>query len=91
MKAISAVMLATVAIAAVWDDTGDVKMEFAYLISRHGARTAYLRNPENNLFGLGVDETNARLTPQGMRQCYLRGRWNKARYYDLISDDFIPG
>ena len=80
--------------AAVWEDMGDT-MEFAYLISRHGARSAYLRKPENNLLGLKGDQITAILTPQGMRQSYLRGKWNKDRYshqYNLISSDsYTPG
>ena len=55
MKSISAFLLAAaVQAATVWEDMN--KMEFAYICSRHGARTAYLRNPENNLIGLKGDE-----------------------------------
>ena len=102
-KSVSAVLLLLTSVvqaeqATVWEDMGD-KMEFAYLIARHGARSAYFRNPENNLLGLTGNEANGRLTPQGMRQCYLRGRWNIERYshqYDLISssqggDGYTPG
>ena len=94
MKSISAFLLAAaVQAAAVWEDMN--KMEFAYTVSRHGARTAYLRNPENNIIGLTGNELVAALTPQGMRQCYLKGKYYKARYsheYNLIDNEsYIPG
>lgn len=34
------------------------------------------------------------LTPQGMRQRYLKGRYNRSRYieqYGLLSAEFTPG
>ena len=94
MRSTSAFLMATaVQAATIWEDMN--KMEFAYICSRHGARTAYLRNPENNLIGLTGDELKSALTPQGMRQCYLKGKYHKARYsleYNLIdSESYIPG
>ena len=31
------------------------------------------------------------LTPSGMRQRYLKGRYNRARFAELLSDEYIPG
>ena len=31
------------------------------------------------------------LTPSGMRQRYLKGCYNRVRFADLLSTDYVPG
>ena len=50
-----------------------------------------------SLFGVDASKfpvESGELTPQGMRQRYLKGRVNRIRYidtYPLLSEEFSPG
>ena len=62
------------------EDAGGDKLHFVYELTRHGARAPTDSN-DGYTVGPGM------LTPQGMRQRYLLGAYNKKRYsetYDLI-------
>ena len=63
------------------------KMGFAFELVRHGARA-----PLKEEFAAGFPVAMGMLTPQGMRQRYLLGRYARERYteqYDLFSGDFV--
>ena len=65
------------------------KMAFAFEMVRHGARAPL--NPEY-LTNFTVAE--GMLTPQGMRQRYLLGRYHRERYtekYQLLNPDYVEG
>ena len=71
--------LITHTLAAPTKEGGD-KLHFAYELTRHGARAPTDSN-DGYTVGPGM------LTPQGMRQRYLLGAYNRKRYsetYDLI-------
>ena len=51
--------------AAAWEDMN--KMEFAYAIHRHGARSAIIRSDDINLLDLEPHLISGELTPQGTR------------------------
>ena len=56
----------------------DEKLAFAFLLSRHGAR-APQENMSTGLFADDLAEFSVahdQLTPSGMRQRYLKGRYN---------------
>ena len=57
----------------------DTNIEFVYEINRHGARAPIQPIPKHNLskeFGVAY----GMLTPQGMRQRHLLGKYNQQRY-----------
>ena len=69
------------------------QLEFAFLFSRHGARVFHF-DADMSLFEDDLAQFNKgveMLTPQGMRQRYLKGRYNRARFADLLSDEYVPG
>lgn len=76
MVAISKAFLALVTILAstvtAREGCGD-KINFVFELTRHGAR-APTTSADNYSVGAGM------LTPQGMRQRYLLGRYNQKRY-----------
>ena len=65
------------------------KMAFAFEMVRHGARA-----PLNDAFTTNFTVSTGMLTPQGMRQRYLLGRYARERYtekYELLDPDYIEG
>ena len=71
--------------SAVWNDE---KLVFAFELVRHGAR-APIEDRDIDKFTVG----EGMLTPEGMRQRYLLGRYSRKRYtetYKLISDEYDP-
>ena len=65
------------------------QMAFVFEIIRHGARNTLIE-PYTDGFTVGIGQ----LTPQGMRQRYLMGRYARERYtnqYKLLSSEFTPG
>ena len=68
-------------------------MAFAFIISRHGSRAPSLHWPvAHNVYNEEMfDVTEKMLSPVGMRQRYLKGRYNKARYSSLLTPEFTPG
>ena len=72
------------------------KMAFVFHQTRHGAR-AIQSSADMSLFADDLAALPAEvgmLTPQGMRQRYLKGRSNRVRYsqtYQLLSPEFTPG
>ena len=66
----------------------DERLVFAFEVVRHGAR-APIEDRDINKFGVGEGQ----LTPEGMRQRYLLGRYNRERYtekFDLLSAEYDP-
>ena len=53
----------------------DEQMAFVFEFVRHGAR-APLEHKDTDLFSV----SRSQLTPEGMRQRYLLGRYNRERY-----------
>ena len=74
----------------------DETLDFVFSLSRHGAR-APQRNANKELFSDDVALFKAEsgmLTAQGMRQRYLKGRYNRDRLiheHHLLSEEFTPG
>ena len=67
----------------------DEQLSFVFELVRHGAR-APIENRDLDKFTVG----EGILTPEGMRERYLLGRYNRHRYVDqyaFISDEFMPG
>ena len=65
------------------------KMAFAFEMVRHGARA-----PLNVAYTTNFTVSTGMLTPQGMRQRYLLGRYARERYtekYQLLDPDFVEG
>ena len=63
-------------------------LQFVFEIARHGARAPTFHEFLDGFSGNGL------LTPQGMRQRYLLGRFARDRYtkqYDLFSPNYIFG
>ena len=61
---------------------------FAFEVVRHGAR-APIEDRDIDKFSVA----EGMLTPEGMRQRYLLGRYSKERYtktYDLLSEEYDP-
>ena len=66
------------AVASAKADTGKEgtdKLHFVFELTRHGARA-----PSDTSEGYSVEE--GMLTPQGMRQRYLLGQYNRKRYME---------
>ena len=66
----------------------DEQLLFAFEVVRHGAR-APIEDRDIDKFGVA----EGMLTPEGMRQRYLLGRYSKERYtktYELLSEDYDP-
>lgn len=64
-------------------------MGFVFELVRHGARAA-LKSEFCEDFPVAVGQ----LTPEGMRQRYLLGRYAREKYtkqYDLFSPDYVNG
>jgi len=65
------------------------KMAFAFEMVRHGARA-----PLNPDYVANFTVAEGMLTPQGMRQRYLLGRYHRERYtekYQLLNPDYVEG
>jgi len=65
------------------------KMAFAFELVRHGARA-----PLNEVYTTNFTVSTGMLTPQGMRQRYLLGRYARERYtekYQLLDPDYVEG
>lgn len=63
-------------------DLEQTNIEFIYEINRHGARAPITPIPNHDLSKeFGVEY--GMLTPQGMRQRYLLGKYNHKRYTEL--------
>ena len=66
----------------------DEQMAFVFEFVRHGAR-APLERKDTDLFSV----SRSQLTPEGMRQRYLLGRYNRERYtkhYQFLSEELVP-
>ena len=64
-------------------------MAFTFIFSRHGSRTPYIDDKH-----VQFSKEPGTLTSQGMRQRYLKGRYNRERLIDqhgLLSAEFEPG
>ena len=64
-------------------------MAFAFEMVRHGARA-----PLNDAYTTNFTVSTGMLTPQGMRQRYLLGRYARERYtekYQLLDPDYVEG
>ena len=73
-------------------DASSQKLEFAFLLSRHGARTFDSGALEKGLLQDGeFSKGPGMLTASGMRQRYLKGRYNRQRFASLLSDEYVPG
>ena len=74
---------------AVCSSLATDKIGFVFEIVRHGARNTYMLDGNwTNGFPVGPEM----LTPQGMRQRYLLGRYARQKYsvdYDLLDPDFV--
>ena len=71
------------------DKDPDEKIAFVFELVRHGAR-APIEDRDLDKFPVG----EGLLTPEGMRQRHLLGRYNRQRYvhdYNLISSEYTPG
>jgi hypothetical protein len=75
MKALLLVFAKTI-VALVLKDTQDAELRYVFEVNRHGARS-----PIHNAYGFPADD--GMLTPQGMRQRYLLGKYNKLRYMEF--------
>lgn len=79
--------------ANIWANISQVKnpdeqLIFVFELVRHGAR-APIVDLELDKFPVGEGQ----LTPEGMRQRYLLGRYNRQRYtetFPLLSNDYNP-
>merc|ERR1712166_779596 len=60
----------------------DRKLEYVFEIVRHGARAPSTPDPKFEKEGTYYYE----LTPVGMRQRYLLGRYNSLKYSDVIKN-----
>jgi len=64
------------------------RLLFAFELVRHGAR-APIEDRDLDKFSVGEGQ----LTPEGMRQRYLLGRYSRERYterFDLLSSEYDP-
>ena len=71
----------------------DEKQAFAFLLNRHGARAPQW-NMDKKYFADDFAQftvAHDNLTPSGMRQRYLKGRYNRTRFNELISQEYVPG
>ena len=91
MKSIASLLLAATCVVAEHPDPNDYQdLKFVFELVRHGARVNFVE-PWISMFG---DLGSGNLTPSGMRQRHLLGRYNRQRYtetYPLYSPDYIPG
>ena len=72
---------------------GTDTLEFAFVYTRHGARVFH-NEDEMGLFNDDLHEFRVgpeMLTQTGMRQRYLKGRYNRVRFSNFLSDEFVPG
>ena len=64
------------------------KLAFVFELVRHGARP-----PSSSLYDEFFPVSEGQLTPEGMRQRYLLGRYHRERYvekFKLLSEDYHP-
>ena len=70
------------------EQENDEHMAFVFEFVRHGAR-APLERKDLDLFSV----ERSQLTPEGMRQRYLLGQYNRKRYtrdYKFLSEELVP-
>ena len=66
-------------------------IHFAFTLSSGGRRNpSTLSHHNKNIFGKTWSSGHSTLTSIGKRQQFLMGRYIRARYSQLISDDFNP-
>ena len=89
------VSLANLAAADIEIVRNDNVMAFAFMFNRHGARIPLLDfSMDESLFADDMALFPVELemlTPSGMRQRYLKGRYNRNRYQTLLSSEYTPG
>lgn len=64
-------------------DPSDLKLQYAFEVVRHGARAPFAPDP---LFTVSKTQM---LTPQGMRQRFLLGRFNYYQYSKDFGEDIL--
>lgn len=74
----------------------DNVLAYAFNFNRHGARAPRIDNVGIDVSIFADDMVLfpvefEMLTPSGMRQRYLKGRYNRKRYSSLLSSQYIPG
>jgi len=87
-KLIMLTLLGAVASTASAVQEKDTQMIFAFELVRHGARAPIIE-AVSELF----EVSEGILTPSGMRQRYLLGRYSRERYvdeYGLLSPEYSP-